>query len=410
MRNAGLLRTNLPYRYLWIAKIGSLFGDWFNQVALAQITLALTHSAASLGIVLLCRSLPSVILGPFAGPVVDRFPKKPLLVATDLLRAACAFGYAFAVILHANWILYVGSLLLGIAGVMFNPARSATIPLVVARSDLPEANALDSGMTGIVQILGAALGGIVAVAVSPILCFAINAASYLWSALSILRARWEDVHDPRDAGPTYLSSLRTGFRQVARNRVARAIIFIGMSWGLAGGGYYILIPLLGDQIFNRGGLGIGILYAIDGIGVIVGSALVRRGVAGNHDKAVVAYGAAYIAQALFFGLLAQSTLFLIGGLMLLFMRVSSGVIIPLDTYLLQSSTEPGMRGRIFALHEATYGGVMQASYVLTGLAYIRIGIPRTGLLVGAMSLLCGVSWLWQFGIGAIMALRASEAG
>ncbi|GHO77848.1 hypothetical protein KSD_56190 [Ktedonobacter sp. SOSP1-85] len=64
-----------------------------------------------------------------------------------------------------------------------------------------------------------------------------------------------------------------------------------------------------------------------------------------------------------------------GSLLLLLMRVSSGVIIPLDSYLLQTSTEQGMRGRIFALHSSTYGGVMQISYVLTGYAFEHIGIP-----------------------------------
>ncbi|MDQ6831812.1 MAG: MFS transporter [Chloroflexota bacterium] len=405
MLGRGLLRTNAAFRFLWLARVGSLFGDWFNQVALAQVTLALTHSSAAIGLVLLCRSLPAVAIGPFVGPVVDRFPKKPLLIATDLLRAACALGYAGAVIAHATWFLYVGSLLLGLSGVLFNPARAAAIPLVVAPDELPEANALDVGTTGIVQIAGAACGGVIAVAVGPILCFAINAASYLWSALAIRRARWDEADASRRTRSPYLASLRAGFREAARNRIARAIIAIGMSWGLAGGGYYVLIPLLGDQIYHLGGLGIGLLYAIDGIGVLAGSFLVRRFVAGNRHRAVVWYGVAYLTQALFFGLLAQSTLIVVGGAMLLLMRISSGVIIPLDTSLLQMSAAPHLRGRLFALHEATYGGVMQVSYVMAGYAYAHIGVPHAGLLVGAMSLICGVSWLWQFGAGAIAALR-----
>ena len=96
-------------------------------------------------------------------------------------------------------------------------------------------------------------------------------------------------------------------------------------------------------------------------------------------------------------------------MLLLLMRISSGVIIPLDTYLLQASSEPSLRGRLFALHESTYGGVMQLSYVLTGLAYTRIGVPQTGIIVGAMSLLCGLSWLWQFGRGAVGVLRTGPA-
>jgi MFS family permease len=397
MRSGGLLRTNQAYRSLWLARVGSQFGDWFNLVALTQVALVLTHSPTALGVVLLCRSLPAVALGPFAGPLVDRFPKRPLLVATDLVRVACALAYTLAVVSHVGWILYAGSVLLGAAGVLFEPARNAAIPLVVARDDLPEANALESGTAGVVQILGAAAGGLVAVAVSPILCFAINAASYLWSASCILQARWQEGSAPQDTQLSYVRALAVGFRVAARNRVARAIIVIGVSWGLAGGGYYIPIPILGQQTFHLGGFGIGLLYTIDGVGVLIGSSLVRRMVAGSHHKAVVWYGVAYLAQALFFAVLAQCTVFLAGGLMLLLMRISSGVIIPLDTYLLQTSTDPDIRGRVFALHGSTYGGVMQGSYVLTGYAYGHLGVPRTGLLIGAVSLLCGLSWLAQFG-------------
>jgi hypothetical protein len=67
-----LLRRNRNYRNLWLAQVGSQFGDWFNQVALDQITLELTHSASAMDLVLLCRSLPAVILGPLVGPFVDR--------------------------------------------------------------------------------------------------------------------------------------------------------------------------------------------------------------------------------------------------------------------------------------------------------------------------------------------------
>lgn len=396
MQNGSVLQKNRTYRNLWIAKAGSQLGDWFNQVALAQITLQLTHSSEAMGLVLLCRSIPAVVLGPFAGPFVDRFSKKPLLVATDVLRAGFACGYAFAFIFHASWILYTGSLLLGIAGVFFNPARDAAIPLVVKPEDLPETYALESGTSGIQQILGAALGGILAVTVSPFVCFAVNAASYLWSALCILRTHWREAHEAKSLHIPYIQALNAGFHESVRNRIARAIIFIGISWGLAGGGYYILIPLLGSQTFHLGGLGIGLLYAIDGSGVLLGSYLVHRVVGKNHHRAVIWYGVAYITQALFFGLLAQATFFLLGSLLLLFMRTNSGVIIPLDSYLLQTSTEQGMRGRLFALHSSTYGGVMQISYILAGYAFEHIGVPFAGLLIATISLLCGVSWLMQF--------------
>lgn len=364
---------------------------------MAQVTLTLTHSPAAMGFVLLCRSLPAIILGPFAGPFVDKFPKKPFLLVTDLVRAVFALALSLAVVLHTSWILYVVSVLLGVSGVLFGPARNAAMPFIVSRDDLAMANGLEAQASGLIQIVGAACGGIVAATVGPIVCFIINAGSYLWSALHILRCRWDEEGGVNRRSTPYFQSLRAGFQEALHNRVARAIILIGISWGLAGGGYYILIPVLGQQIYHMGGLGIGMLYVIDGIGVLIGAYAVNQFVGRNHRRAVIWYGVAYLTQALFFGAMTQFTVFAWGALMLLLMRISSGVIIPLDTYMLQVSTPPEVRGRVFSLHGSTYGGVMQLSYALMGLALARFGIPTVGIVIGAMSLMCGVSWLAQFG-------------
>ncbi|GGE28905.1 hypothetical protein GCM10011571_33780 [Marinithermofilum abyssi] len=85
-------------------------GDWFNQVALAQTVLFLSNSALSVGILMLCRALPSVILGPFVGPFVDRLSKKRTMVLTDLARGIIVLAFILAFLLKQVWILYVGSI------------------------------------------------------------------------------------------------------------------------------------------------------------------------------------------------------------------------------------------------------------------------------------------------------------
>lgn len=349
-----------------------------------------------MGLVLLCRSLPVVILGPFAGPFTDHFPKKPVLFATDLIRTVFALSFSLCVLMHLSWILYVSSALMGVSGVLFGPARNAVIPLVVARDELAMANGLESGASGGIQIAGAALGGVISATVGPNVCFVINAASYFWSAWHILRCHWDEVGGAEGSNVQYFQSLKAGFQEALHNRVVRAIIIIGISWGLAGGGYYILIPVLGQQVYHMGGLGIGLLYVVDGIGVLVGAYVVNQYIGENRRRAVIWYGVAYLTQALFFGVMTLFTVFAWGALMLLFMRISSGIIIPLDTYMLQISTDTAIRGRVFALHGSTYGGFMQLSYALMGLALSTFGIPAVGIVIGIMSLICGVSWLAQF--------------
>lgn len=390
-----LLRRNANYRKLWLGNSGSILGDWFNQVALGQTTLALTHSPSALGLVLLCRSLPSVTLGPFISPLTDRYSKRAILLISDVARAVVVLIFPLAFIFQTVSLLYTGALLLGLSGIMFAPAWQAAFPLLVSKEDLPEANALSSGTYGFLSIIGALSGGIVSSLLNPVVCFIMNSMSYAWSAFCIYQIDLSENTPKSKERDTYLYSLRQGIKEVSHNKVARAIILIGISWGFAGGGYAILIPMLGDITFHMGGFGIGALYAIDGLGMLWGAFFVKKYIGNSDKRANLWYGMAYLTQALFFALLAQSTFFVFGAAMLLLMRLSSGIIVPLDNYLMQVHTKPGIRGRVFSLHLSTYSGVMQLSYASLGYLFERFGIPVMGVIIGMISFICGLSWLLQ---------------
>lgn len=395
MQKHRLLTVNANYRNLWLASSGSILGDWFNQVALGMVTLSLTQSPSAMGLILLCRSLPAVIVGPFVSPLIDRCPKRAILLISDLARAAFVLFFPLALLLQQLFLLYIGALFVGLSGVMFAPAQQAAFPLIVPAKDLVRANTLNAGTSGLLSILGAAGGGIVSSFLNPTVCFMINSLSYLWSALCIFRIHFTEHKSENYNRLTYVSALKQGLEAVLHNRAARSIIFIGMSWGFAGGGYAILIPTLGDIVYQMGGFGIGLLYAVDGLGVLLGAVFVQRFVGSSARRANRCYGLAYLMQALFFTLMAQSNVFAVGVLMLLLMRFHSGIIIPLDSYLMQMYTRREVRGRVFALHTATYSGVMQLSYALFGYLFESFGIPVMGAIIGLISFLCGLFWFGQ---------------
>ncbi|MGG3626578.1 MFS transporter [Bacillus gobiensis] len=392
----GVWQRNKNFRNLWMGKSGSLIGDWFNQVALGQVTLNLTGSLAAMGFVLLCRSLPSVVIGPFISPIVDLYSKKAIMYMSDIVRAIIVLiFFPASILMHSDLFLYLGAFLLGLAGVLFNPAHQAALPSIVREDDLAEANAFHSGTAGVISMIGALSGGLVASFLHPVFCFFVNAGSYAWSAYCISQVKWiEDLSENKKRS-AYIRSLKQGFQEAVSNKPARAIIIIGISWGFAGGGYAILIPTLGEITFGMGGIGIGILYAVDGAGMLIGALIVKKLVGSHYRKATVYYGISYLIQAIFFALLAQSTHFGLAVLLLLFMRISSGIIVPLDTYLLQIHTPSKVRGRVFSLHSSTFMGVMQLSYASLGFLFETFGIPAMGIVIGVISFLCGLTWLFQ---------------
>ncbi len=105
------------------------------------------------------------------------------------------------------------------------------------------------------------------------------------------------------------------------------------------------------------------------------------------------FGIRYVVQSLLFVLLTQSTVFYFGGLFLFLMRVCGGIIIPLSNYFVQLGTADEIRGRVFALYNSTYMGVMQVSYFGSGYAFEKYSIPVVGAIGGVISMLCGLIWL-----------------
>lgn len=408
-RKSGLIRTNRNFRNLWTAQTGSTVGDWFNQVALAQTTLSVTNSAVDMGFVLLAKSLPGFLLGPLLSPLVDRFNKKKIMIITDLLRAIFALSFIVAIYTKAAFFLYAGAFILGLTGVMFYPASQALIPSIVRKEEITEANSISSTTSGVVSVISTILGGIVSSLVSPAICFLINSFTYLWSAFYVSKITVTEDKPQASREFKYFRSLAEGFIEVKKNAIARSIIIIGISWGLAGGGYYILIPLIGDTLFKLEGVGIGLLYAVDGLGVIVGSLIVKNYIKSNIRRSSLWYGYAYLLQAVFFTGITLSQNIFMAVFMLFCMRVSSGIIIPLDTSLMQLNTDPSVRGRVFSLHGSTYGGFMQLSYVTSGLLFQHAGMAMTGMIIGSISLLCGLYWLLEIRkINKIMPINISQ--
>src|SRR6478736_259187 len=100
-----LLRQNREFRLLWMGQAVSLLGDWFNFVTIQALLLRLTGEATSLAGVWVAQSLPLLVVGPVAGVVVDRLPRKAVMIAADLARAGVALGF---LLIHRStwWLAY----------------------------------------------------------------------------------------------------------------------------------------------------------------------------------------------------------------------------------------------------------------------------------------------------------------
>src|ERR1017187_461572 len=131
-----LLRRNRNYRFMWAGQIVSEIGDNFNSIAVFALAMQLTHSGMVVAGVLLARAIPAITMGSLAGEVLDRWDRKRIMIASDLVRAFVALGFIFAVVSHRVWVLYAFSALLMAASPFFTAGRAAILPTIASPAEI----------------------------------------------------------------------------------------------------------------------------------------------------------------------------------------------------------------------------------------------------------------------------------
>lgn len=371
-----VLRTNRNVRRLWYGQVVSQIGDWLDSVALFTLLLKLTGSGQAVGLLFLAEFLPGAVVGPFAGVVVDRLPRKLVLIASDLGRAALVLLLLLVNSREDLWLLYLAVAAKVSLSAFFEPARSAILPSICRREELVAANAISGATWSAMLALGAALGGIVAGTLGVRAAFLLDAASFLLSAVLIATVRVASGPAPTRASqspgprPSALVELRDGLRYVLAYPAVRWLTFSKAIWSL-GGGVLLLLTLYGREIFpigRDGAISIGLLYAARGVGTGIGPFLaLRLGGEGQRFLRRAVAGSFFISAAGYLMLSGLASLPL-AALAVLFAHIGGSIQWVFSTSLLQTRVPDRLLGRVFATEYAALTLTTALSAYLTGVA------------------------------------------
>src|SRR5918911_392434 len=278
-----LLRQNRSFRLLWLGQVVSQLGDWFDTLALFTIVLKLTGSGRAIGLVLVARFVPSVVVGPLSGVIADRFSRRTIMIASDVARAVVVLGFLFVRRPEHVWLVYVLTVLQLTFSTFFEPAKTAAIPSIVKERELVVANSITSITWSVMLTLGAALGGAVTDWFGTDAAFVIDSLTYLASAALIFSVRLPKRRARPKTKLTVskalgLTDTLEGLRYVRSRPRVLALLLVKPAWGL-GGGILTLLPVFGEKIFPVAGsaaLGMSVLYVARGLGTAVGPVFTRR--------------------------------------------------------------------------------------------------------------------------------------
>ena len=377
-----LIAENRSFRLLWLGQVVSQLGDWFSSVALYALLYELTGSATAVAGIMVVQMLPLALVSPSAGVIVDRFDRRRIMIAADLLRGTAILGLLLVRTPSMVWLAYVVTGLSVAATGFFEPARSATVPVIVPREQLVTANAISTGTWSAMLALGASLGGGVAAVFGRDAAFLLNSASFFASALFLLRMHVR-ARDPSTRGASGWHGLIEGLAYMrAHGRVARIACVKG-GWAVVGGAL-LLLTVFGDRVFRLGGsgdAGIGILFAARGVGAAVGSYVVTALARRSSESLTRLIGPSYLIAGACYATLGVAPSIWFAAATVVAAHTFGSILWVASNVLLQMTVPDEFRGRVFAAELMALSVVQSVIAYLTGVGLDTLHIPPRILAV-----------------------------
>lgn len=378
-----LLRGNPEFRRIFLAHSVSRGGDAFNTVALVVLVFALTGSGRGVAATVAFEVAPVLLLGPIAGTIADRYPRRKVMIAADLARAVLVFAL---VVSHTSTATaFAVAFGLSTGSLLFNPAAASLVPDVVGADDLITANSALWTTAVASQIALAPLAGAVIATFGVGAAFAVNAASYVLSAtfLTLLRAG----RDPGDITMAGWTAVREGMRTVRSHPLLARLAIVQVLASLSAGATSGLLVVLAADRFDVGPSGFGLLLGAIGVGAVLGPALLRRSIEPADRRwlfgpYVMRGGVDLVLAATTSPVLASGSLVAYG------VSTSTGMIAYQST--LQTEVPDRIRGRVFALFDVLWNAARLVSLGAGGLLADAIGIRSVYLLGGLLLLIAAV--------------------
>ncbi len=354
-------------------------------IAQGWLVYQLTHSEVALGIVGFASAIPSLLSTPWAGVVVDRMPKRTLLILTQ--TAAMLLAFILAALVFTNrvqeWQILALAAALGLVNSFDSPARQAFVVEMVGREDMPNAIALNSLMFNGARVIGPALGGLLLAAVGAAWCFTINGISYL-AVIGTLLAMKLVPTGIRAAPESPWKQFVGGLNHSRQHTELGGLILISLIFSVFAISYFPLLPAFVQLNLRQGAAAYGWLTAAFGIGAVIGALVIaNRNSPGWRGRWLFA---ANILFPIMLSAFVFNTLLPVSYVLEFFMGAAFMIEYTMINTLLQTRVDDVMRGRVMALYTLTFLGFTPFGNLGLGILSDRIGLSYAVTIFAAISL------------------------
>ena len=379
------------FRLFFSGQSISLIGTWMTRVATSWLVYRLTGSALLLGVVGFAGQIPTFLLAPFAGVLVDRLNRRKMLVWTQALAGLQSLALAvltIAKVINIQEVIWL-SVFQGLINAFDMPGRQAfLVQMVEDKQDLGNAIALNSSMVNMARLVGPALAGLVIGAVGEGYCFLIDGISYLAVIASLLMMRL-NVAPARVSAAPMLEQLKEGWTYVHTFRPIRTILLLFALISLMGMPFMVLMPIFASKVLRGGPHTLGFLLGASGVGALISaiSLALRKSVRGLTTMIQISagvFGLGLICFGLSRVLLLSLFLMLIVGFGMMQGLAASNTVI-------QTLVPEDKRGRVMSYYTMAFVGMTPFGSLLAGALAHRLGAPHAVMITGAFCV-AGAVW------------------
>ncbi|MGO9450496.1 MAG: MFS transporter [Candidatus Binataceae bacterium] len=370
------------YRLYFGGQLTSLAGTWMQSAAQAWLVLKLTNSSMMLGVVSFAQFLPILVLGLFAGVIVDRVDRRRMIILTQTLLMMSAFTLAtltWTGVVRVEYVIALAAFNGSIASLDM-PSRQSFVVEMVGYEDLANAIALNSMMFNGARMIGPAIAGLLIAWLGIGTCFFLNGLSFLaviWSLFQMEVPRRTITR----VGVRMGIQLREGLVYVWKHRpIFYQMALAGVTNGF-GYQYLVLVPLFARNVLHGDARTYGFLVAIQGLGSVIGAAtlasrVTTRGIRNNLILGLLGSGAGIIVFGLSHSMALSLAAQLVIGAGLTNFRASNNTLV-------QLFVSDELRGRVMSTYQLASVGMTPLGALEVGYLGTRLG-PRTAVVI------CGI--------------------
>jgi MFS family permease len=375
------------YRLFFSGQSISLIGTWMQRIALPWAVYRMTGSEVLLGVVGFASSIPSFLLAPFAGVLIDRWSRYRVMLVTQIISMIQATVLAW-LSLSGNldiWHIIVLSLALGVINTFDMPARhSFVINMVNGKEDIGNAIALNSMMFNGARLIGPSVAGILLAAAGEGACFLINAVSYVFVIGSLLMMNVTETREKKERIPMF-REMREGLDYVFGFAPIKHIILLLGLVSLMGASYQVLMPVYATEVLQGDSHTYGFLMGGAGAGALLGAIyLASRDTVLRLGRLIPAATALLSAGLIAISL---SSSFFISMFLIFFTGLGMMTHTAASNTILQTIADDDKRGRVMSFYTMALMGTAPFGSLLAGWMAKVLGTPWTIFIGGAVCLI-----------------------